>query len=91
MKHSSFRSFKTSPEIIRRAVMLYTLLPLPFRNVEDLLLKRGIEVGNETVRFWLIRFGPLLAGEIRGRRVEATRAYCYRQWHLDEMFVKITG
>ncbi len=39
-----FRYFKTSPEIIRLAVMLYVRFPLSLRNVEDLLHERGIEV-----------------------------------------------
>ena len=46
-----FRYFKTSPEIIRLAVMLYVRFPLSLRNVEDLLHERGIDVGHETVRF----------------------------------------
>ena len=44
-KHSPFRYFKTSPETIRLAVMLYVRFPLSLRNVEDLLHERGIEVG----------------------------------------------
>ena len=45
-----FRYFKTSPEIIRLAVMLYVHFPLSLRNVEDLLHERGIEVSHETIR-----------------------------------------
>ena len=51
IKHSPFRYFKTSPEIIRLAVMLYVRFPLSLRNVEDLLQERGIEISHETVRF----------------------------------------
>ena len=47
-----FRYFRTSPEIIRLAVMMYVRFPLSLRNVEDLLHERGIEVSHETVRFW---------------------------------------
>ncbi len=47
---ASFKYFKTSPEIIRLAVMLYIRLPLSLRNVEDLLHERGIDVSHETVR-----------------------------------------
>jgi len=47
-KHSPFRYFKTSPEIIRLAVMLYVRFPLSLRNVEDLLHERGIEISHET-------------------------------------------
>jgi transposase-like protein len=74
-KRSPFRYFKTSPEIIRLAVMLYVRFPLSLRNVEDLLHERGIEISHETVRFWWNRFGPMLAAEIRRKRVSRMRAY----------------
>ena len=56
-KHSPFRYFKTSPEVIRLAVMLYVRFPLSLRNVEDLLHERCVGVSHETVRFWRNRFG----------------------------------
>jgi putative transposase len=90
-KRSPFRYFKTSPEIIRLAVMLYVRFPLSLRNVEDLLHERGIEISHETVRYWWNRFGPIFAAEIRGKRVEAMRACRQWHWHLDEVFVKING
>jgi putative transposase len=49
---SPFRYFKTSPEIIPLAVILYIRFPLSLRNVEDLLHVRGIVVSHESVRFW---------------------------------------
>jgi len=60
-KHSQFRYFKTSPETIRLAVMLYVRFPLSISNVEDLLHERGTEISHETVRFWWNRFGPMSA------------------------------
>jgi putative transposase len=90
-KRSSFRYFKTSPEIIRLAVMMYVRFPLSLRNVEDLLHERGINISHETVRFWWNRFGPMFAAEIRRRRVDRMRSGTHWQWHLDEVFVKING
>ncbi|WP_210526890.1 IS6 family transposase [Rubellimicrobium arenae] len=89
-QRSPFKYFKTSPEVIRLAVMMYVRFPLSLRNVEDLLHERGIEVSHETVRFWWLRFGPLFAAEIRKRRVSGMRASRWR-WHLDEVFVKVNG
>jgi len=86
-----FRYFKTSPEIIRVAVMMYVRFPLSLRNVEDLLHERGIDITHETVRVWWGRFGQIFAAEIRRGRVEAMRAHRHRRWHFDEMFVKING
>ena len=87
---SPFRYFKTSPEIIRLAVMMYIRFPLSLRNVEDLLHERGIDICHETVRFWWNRFGPMFAAEIRKRRIAGLRSSHWR-WHLDEVFVKING
>ena len=86
-----FRYFKTSPEIIRLAVMMYIRFPLSLRNVEDLLHERGIEVTHETVRFWWNRFGPMMAREIKKRRSQQLRQVTQWRWHLDEVFVKING
>ena len=81
---NSFRYFKTSPEIIRLAVMMYIRFPLSLRQVEDLLHERGIDICHETVRFWWNRFGPMFAAEIKKKRSAALRALPQWRWHLDE-------
>jgi putative transposase len=91
LARNSFRYFNSSPEVIRLVVMMYVRYPLSLRNVEDLLFERGIDISYETVRFWWNRFGPMLAGEIRRRRVQHMRAYTHWRWHLDEVYVKING
>jgi putative transposase len=90
-KRSPFRYFKTSPVIIRLAVMMYVRFPLSIRNVEDLLHERDIDISHETVRFWWNRFGPLFAADIRTKRVSQVRAYLNWQWHLEEVLAKING
>ena len=77
-KRDPFKYFKTSPEIIRLAVMMYVRYPLSLRNVEDLLHERGIDISHETVRFWWNRFGPLFAAEIRWRLVDRMRGHLKR-------------
>jgi putative transposase len=86
-----FRYFKTSPEIIRLAVMMYVRFPLSLRNVEDLLHERGIDISHETVRYWWNRFGPVFAAEIRQKRVQRMQCSNQWQWHLGEVFVRING
>ena len=91
IKQNPFRYFKTSPEIIRLAVMMYVRFPLSLRNVEDLLHERGIDFCHETVRYWWNRFGPLFAGKIRKKRLYLSQNHSNWRWHLDEVFVKING
>ncbi len=86
-----FRYFKTSPEVIRLAVMMYIRFPLSLRQVEDLLNERGIDICHETVRAWWNRFGPMFAAEIRKKRSASMRTQIQWRWHLDEVFVRING
>ena len=91
MTKNPFRYFKTSPEIIQPAVMMYVRFPLSLRNVEDLLHERGVDVCHESVRLWVDRFGTHFAKKIRKQRANYMRQVNQWQWHLDEMFVKIRG
>jgi transposase-like protein len=82
----SFARHQFPPDIIRHAVWLYLRFTLSFRDVEDLLAERGLDVSYETVRRWVLKFGPLFAKELRRRRPRPTS-----HWHLDEMAVLIGG
>ncbi len=86
-----FRWFDSSPEVIRLVVMMYVRYPLSLRNVEDLLHERGIDICHETVRLWVERFGPMFAGQVRRKRVQAMRQHTHWRWHLDEVYVRING
>ena len=77
--------FKTSSEIIRLAVMYYVRYPLKFCPVEDILHERGVDICNETVRFWVGRFGSKFAQNILKNSIGQ---HSNLQWHLDEVFVK---
>ncbi len=72
---SPSRYFNSSPEVIRRVVMMYVRFPLSLRNVEGLLFERGIDLCHKTVRMWWNRFGPLFAGHIRRQRVSRMRNF----------------
>ena len=72
--------------IIHHAVWLYVRFPLSYRDVEELLAERGIEVSYESIRRWVAKFGPRFATELRRREARTSRV-----WHLDEMAVRIGG
>ena len=74
-KRSPSRYFKTSPEIIRLAVMMYVRFPLWLGNMEDLLHERDIDTNHKTNRIWWNIYGPLFSAEIRKKRVSQMRAY----------------
>ena len=86
MSHLSYRRHRFPVEIIQNAVWLYFRFPLSFRDVEDLLAERGIDVSYETVRRWSVKFGPAYAKKLRRSRSPADV-----RRHLYEMFVSING
>ena len=78
----SFARHQFPPAIIRHDVWLYMRFTLSYRDVEDLLAERGLDVSYETARRWVLKFGPLFARELRRQRPRPTST-----WHLDEMAV----
>jgi hypothetical protein len=80
LKHVAF------PPIIQHAIWLYLRFNLRDRDVEELLAERGLDVSYETVRRWVLKFGPLIARKLRQARPRPSAP-----WHLDEMVVRIAG
>ena len=80
------RGYRFTPEIISHGVWLYHRFCLSFRDVEELLAKRGILVTYETVRQWCRKFGPEYARKLKRRQGRLGDI-----WYLDEVFVKIRG
>ena len=86
MKPISYARHRFPPDVIRHAVWLYLRFTLSYRDVEDLLAERGLTVSNESIRRWVLKFGPVIAKNLRG-----TRPKPHSRWHLDEMVVSIAG
>ncbi len=87
----SFKYFKHHPAIIQLAVLLYIKYPLSLRQVEDLLFERGIDITHETIRLWWNKFGPTISAKIRRKRKSYPEEYSSWRWHIDEVFVKMSG
>jgi putative transposase len=82
----SYKRHRFPPDVIRYAVWLYFRFTLSFRDVEELLAERGIEVSYETIRCWTIKFGYRYAENLRAKRPPPSP-----RWHLDEMVCKVGG
>jgi putative transposase len=86
MSKSSYPRHRFPSGIISHCVWLYNCFSLSFRDIEKLMLYRGIEVTYETIRKWNDKFAAQVAKAIRRHRPKASR-----KSHLDEMRVKIGG
>ena len=86
MMELSYRRHRFPPVVIQHAVWVYLRFTLSYRDVEDLLAERGLDISYETVRSWVLKFGPVIA-----RRLRRGRPRPSDRWHLDEMVVRIAG
>ena len=75
----SYSGYRFPRDIIQRAVWMYLRFTLSFRDVEEHLAERGITVSHETIRRWVLAFGPTIARRLRARRLKP-----HSRWHIDE-------
>ena len=83
---SAFTGFRFPPDVIVVAVRWYLRFGLSYRDIEELLAERGIQVDHVTIYRWVVRFTPLLA--------DAARPCRHRpgdRWFVDETYVKVAG
>ena len=86
VQEPSYRGYRFPPEVISHCVWLYHRFTLSLRDVQELMLERGIDVTYETVHQWSKTFGPTYAAALRHRRPKPGD-----KWHLDEVFIRIQG
>jgi len=83
---SAFAGFRFPPDVIVLAVRWFLRFGLSYRDVEELLTERGIEVDHVTVYRWVLRFTPLLAEAAR-----PCRHAVGERWFVDETYVRVAG
>ncbi len=84
MRQLSFKRHRFPPDIIRHAIWLYARFTLSYRDVEEVLAERGLDVSYETIRRWFLKFGSVIAANLRRTRPKPSD-----HWHLDEMVIVI--
>ncbi|RZU35651.1 IS6 family transposase [Edaphobacter modestus] len=83
---SRYRRHRFPVEVVEQCVWLYFRFALSYRNIEEMMAKRGVPVTYETVREWCRKFGSVYAARLRKKR-----ARFGGKWHLDEVFLKMNG
>ena len=86
LESSAFAGFRFPPEVILLAVRWYLRFGLSYRDLEELLAERGIEVDHVTLYRWVQRFTPLL-----GDAARPCRHAVGSRWFVDETYVKVAG
>ncbi len=80
----SYKRHRFPAEIIAHVVWLYHRFSLSLREVEEMLLERGITLSYETIRKWGIKLGPTYIRQLRCKRASDSDV-----WYLDEVVIKI--
>jgi IS6 family transposase len=86
LPRSAFAGFRFPPDVIVLAVRWYLRFGLSYRDVEELLAERGVEVDHVTIYRWVQRFTPLLAEAARPCRRRAGD-----RWFVDETYVTVAS
>ncbi len=68
MRQLSFKRHRFPADIIRHSAWLYARFTLSYRDVEEMLAERGLDVSYETVRRWFLKFGSTIAANLRRPR-----------------------
>ncbi len=84
MRQLSFKRHRFPADIIRHSIWLYVRFTLSYRDVEEMLAERGLDVSYETIRRWFLKFGSSIAANLR-----RTHPRPSDHWHLDEMVIVI--
>jgi putative transposase len=82
----SYRGHRFRREIIAHCNWLYFRFNLSFRDIQEMMFERGVEVSHKAIRLWCLKFGAEYARRLRHRR-----GHPGDTWHLDEVFCKING
>ena len=86
MKPISYARHRFPPDVIRHAIWLYLRFTLSYRDVEDLLAERGLDVSDKSIRRWVLKFGSAI-----GRNLRSMRPKPHDQWHWTRWWSRLVG
>ncbi len=81
-----FKGLWFEKEVILQCVRWYVAYPLTYRNLEEMMAERGVEVDHSTINRWVLKYAPELEQEFRKRKAPVGSS-----WRCDETYVKVRG
>jgi transposase, IS6 family len=85
-KVSRFRGRRFPEEVIVSCVRWYLRYPLSYRDLEEMMAERGVQVDHSTIARWVMHFSPILNDLIRREMRRPNRS-----WRVDETYVRVAG
>ncbi|MBF0316332.1 MAG: IS6 family transposase [Oligoflexia bacterium] len=81
-----FKRMRFPKEVILQCVYWYSKYSLSYRDIEEMMKERGIEVDHSTINDWVIKYVPLLETEFQKKKKPVSKS-----WRADETYVKVNG
>ena len=81
-----FKGSHFEREVILWGIRWYVAYPISYRQLEEMLEERGVEVDHSTLNRWVVKYVPLLDRQFRDRKRPVGGS-----WRLDETYVKVKG
>ena len=73
-------------EVVLHAVFFYLRYAVSYRDLEEILQERGVDVDHATLNRWVVRYSPLIAKEAQRRKARTSSS-----WRMDETYIKVKG
>jgi putative transposase len=81
-----FKGSHFEREVILWGVRWYVAYPMSYRQLEEMMQERGVEVDHSTLNRWVLKYVPLLGEQFRARKRPVGSS-----WRMDETYVRIKG
>ena len=81
-----FKGSHFEQDVILWGVRWYVAYPISYRQLEEMMEERGVEVDHSTLNRWVLKYAPLLEQEFRARKRQVGCS-----WRMDETYVKVKG
>ena len=82
----SFKGAQFPRNVILFAVFFYVRYTVSYRDLEEILVERGVKVDHATLNRWVTKYSPLVADRTRRRKATVDRS-----WRMDETYIKVKG
>ncbi|WP_221898649.1 IS6 family transposase, partial [Bathymodiolus japonicus methanotrophic gill symbiont] len=82
----SFKGTHFPKDVILYAVFFYVRYGVSYRDLEEIMEERGVEVDHATLNRWVIRYSPAIAVKAKSQKRETNKS-----WRMDETYIKVKG
>ncbi len=81
-----FKGSHYPKDVVLYAVFFYVRYAVSYRDLEEILGERGVDVDHSTVNRWVVKYAPLIAAEAQKRKASTGQS-----WRMDETYIKVKG